>query len=240
MEKPSLVEAKILTKSLLTDDVVRLKIKNLNPLEINFKPGQFINLKIEENTYRSYSIFKYDKNINAIEIAAKVSHSGPGANYIKSLGPGDDIEYIGPSGKFILKNEAKEVYLFATGTGITPFISYFYFLEESLAKPEVHMYWGLHKKEDVFFDELIYGFSKSIPKFEYKIFLSQEKAPHHYEKGRITQVVGDLNFGANSEFYLCGNPNMVDDVNKLLAKKGVTKDKVFFEKYTFADDSDDS
>lgn len=234
MDKPSLVKAKIMTKSLLTSDVVRLKFKNIEPLEIPYKIGQFINLKVRPGVYRSYSIFNYDENIHAFEIAAKVSHNGPGANYIKSLGPGSDVEYIGSSGKFLLDVNSKKVYLFATGTGITPFLAFLRFLDTSYIKPEVSLFWGLRKKEDIFLEEIIYGYNMSIPRFEYQIYLSQGESSFQYRKGRIVQAAEKLDYEEDAKYFLCGHPNMVADVTKILVGKGVPEDKILTEEYTWS------
>jgi ferredoxin-NADP reductase len=241
MDKPVLVKGKILTKSLLTEDVVRLKIKNIEPMETPYKIGQYINLKISPGVYRSYSIFNYDENIHAFEIAAKVAHSGPGANYIKSISAGSDVEYVGPAGKFNIGTEAENVYLFATGTGITPFLAYLRYLDNSFVKPAVKLFWGLREKKDVFMEDIIYSYKMSIPKFDYQIYLSQENGSFQYESGHVTDAIAELDVEDDAEVYLCGNPHMVADAKQMLQEKGVSQEQIFFEKYTWAEgeDSDD-
>ena len=238
MEKPLLVKAKVLSKSLLTDDVVRLRIKNIDPMKVAYNVGQYISLKVPEGVYRSYSVFNYDDNINAFDIAAKVAHSGPGANYIKAISTGTDVQFVGPTGRFILDTESEEVYLFATGTGITPFLAYLRFLDNSYIKPQVTLFWGLNNKDDIFLEDIIYSYTMSIPKFSHQIYLSQSENSFQYRKGRVTDAIEKLEYGEDAKFYLCGNPHMIEDSIRMLKEKGISEDKIFFEKYTWAEGED--
>ncbi len=236
MMPPTQVKAKVLTKSRLSDNVIRLKIKNIDPVEVEFTPGQFISLKIDETTYRSYSIYRYDTDIHAFEIAVSVYHEGPGPKFLKGISVGSDIEYVGPRGKFVLNTESEEVYLFATGTGISPFIAYLSHVEKSPSKPRITLFWGLREKKNIFLENMFHSFTMSLPNFKHEIYLSQEKGVFQYKGGKITEAAKDLTFGEDAVFYLCGNPDMVNDMISILKAKGVTEDRIMFEKYTRAGD----
>ena len=51
MEQAELVRGIIITKGLFTEKLVRIKIKNLYPVETPYKPGQYISLQVSEEQF---------------------------------------------------------------------------------------------------------------------------------------------------------------------------------------------
>ena len=49
--------------------------------------------------------------------------------------------------------------------------------------------------------------------------------------GRVTKYIEQVNFDSNSLFYLCGNFNMIYDVQNLLISKGHSINTIFSEVY---------
>ena len=231
MDETTLVKGKILTKSLFTDELVRLKIKNVKPLQVPYKPGQFISIKASEKQYTPYYVFKYDENINAFEVAASLSGDGAGPNYLKSIGVGDDIEYTVPEGNLQLNLEAKAVFLIATGTCLSPYVSFLYYVQKSPIKPEITLFWGVKNEQQLYLINTLYAFSTSIPNFSYYVFLEGGHTSVRHRPGLVTDAIKEVQFDDRALVYVCSDPKNVNDILTVLKAKEVTQDRIVFEKY---------
>jgi ferredoxin-NADP reductase len=235
VDTPKRVTAKVTSIYILTRKVVQVDFEYIDPSEISFKPGQFFSLKVSDAKYRSYSIYSNYKNTKGFSIIAEIGHEGLGANYIKSLKIGDTVDLIGPAGRFGLKEPLTEnLYFFATGTGVSPFISFFHKLQDDKYTGNIDLYFGVRHEQDLFFEDKLEEFAKSIKNFSYKIFISKPEDPDFTgNTGRITQMTESVDT-SNSQYYLCGNPDMITEVGDLLQKRGISKENIVYEAFTYA------
>jgi len=71
---------------------------------------------------------------------------------------------------------------------------------------------------------------KKYPNFTYEVTVSRPDDEHTGHKGRIQGLVEEFVVGGES-VYLCGLWDMIQDVNVLLANKGIEKENIHFERY---------
>lgn len=223
------VIGKIITKGLFTEKIVRIKIKNIRPVVTNYKPGQYISIKVSENEYVPYYIFRYYKEINAFEIAVDIAKEGPGINYIKSAGVGSDVMYLAPQGKLILDEDAKETYLIAEGIYASPFLSYLYYIDKLLKKPAISLFWGVKDEKELFLVNTIYAFSSSMTNFSYDIFISEGTSTVQHRPGRVVDAISKVQFGEKPRIYICGEHTMMSEVAAILKSKKIPKESIIFE-----------
>jgi len=216
-------------KAWLNNKIILVTFKVREPAEIDFKPGQFINLNVADREYRSYSICSEHRDKQCISIAAAVNYEGLGANYIKSLEKGDTVYFIGPSGRFCLKEPLPARLVFvATGTGVAPFIPMLSYLKDTQYQGDVLLYFGIRSESDVIFKEELDNFMLSVPHFCYQIYVSR---PENWF-GNIGRVNGFIPVDFDAHYYLCGHPNMIDDMLKKLSQENIPYDNIMFEKFT--------
>lgn len=226
-----LKKATLKNKNWVSDKVLYLKFQTHD--EFSFIPGQFISVKVNDQNYRAYSLCSNPANKNTFEIIADAKHQGKGSNYFRALNINDDISYIGPAGRFLLPKNLKNNLVFvATGTGISPFISMLYQIRNLNLNPVIKIYFGLRNKENIFFEDKLKEFSNSFEKFEYRICLSKELVKGYFN-GRVTNHV-DYNNINETQYFLCGNPDMVNELKNTLLEQGINTEDVFFEKFTTA------
>jgi len=230
MDEIKLVKGKIITKSQFTEKVVRLKIKNMDPINLDYKAGQFIKLKIWDKELFPYYIFRYYPEINAFELAIDIAKGDNGANYIKSIGVGDDVEYTSPQGELLLDKGIKEIYFIAEGTYVSPLISFLYHLDKSTVKPDLNLFWGVKEDKELFLVNSIYAFSTSNPSFSYTIFISEGESSVTHRPGRVIDAVKGADFNDGATFYICGEDIFVSEITAALRSKGVNNEKILFEK----------
>jgi len=229
--KPQLFNANILNLCRLTKSVLKIDFSLINPSEISFLPGQFISIQVSDSTFRSYSICSNEDEKTKISIAVSVYHSGIGADFLKNLKIKDKVNFIGPSGRFALSDNLTDNILFvATGTGISPFISMLYKLAKINFKSRIRLLFGYRSESDLFFIAELDVFKTKFIDFDYEIWLSQSEPSWNGFTGRVTDQISNY-INTNTQVYLCGNPNMIEDSMKILLEMNISKDNIYYEKY---------
>ncbi|MEI7510917.1 MAG: ferredoxin [Candidatus Peregrinibacteria bacterium] len=193
---------------------------------IAFIPGQYLTIKLsdaEGDFWRAYSIFSGDAE--TISFCIRLSDTGRGARFLREkLQKGVQIPFKGPKGEFLLRSTPKEKIFVVTGTGVSPVFS---MLKSLSPQVPARLYFGLLNEDDIFLKKELEAF----PNLNITFALSDAKTDAFF-KGRVTDIIRDGDWNENQEFYLCGNPHMIDDARKLLMEKGIPNENVVFEHFS--------
>lgn len=225
--------AKLVEKIELTHDVVEFIFEFKKNCE--FQAGQFINFKVDDNgefpCFRAYSICSAPNGKDFV-ICIKLVENGRGTEWLNSLKEGNEVEFLGPQGKFLFEEGSKKHTFIATGTGVAPFKS---MIEDQLNKgnkSEIQLVFGVRSEEDIFYKEFFEKLEKKHENFKFHLALSKPSENWKGLKGRVTEALKEINIDTkNTTFYICGLKNMIEDVENLLLEKGVQKEAIKFEKY---------
>lgn len=208
-----------------------------------FIPGQFITLLIdtpEKQLRRSYSIANtYHDGSNTIEFAASYVDGGIASELLFNLKPGEKLNASGPFGRLILREELPKRYIFvATGTGVTPYRAMLAEIEQRLEQQpqlEVVLLFGVRKPEDLLYGNEFAEFAEKNSRFIFQAYYSRAEliSPKAYEhQGYVGKAFTNLNPDPHHDIvYLCGNPNMIDEVFALLVNHGFPTENIRREKY---------
>lgn len=234
--KPIVVEAKLIKKLQLTHDVIELHFES-NP-GFAFKPGQFYSIIIPgagpggRDLRRAYSIASSPEN-PIMELCIKVVEGGPGTTYLNNLKIGDTIKGMAPYGDFVFKTPVeKDMILVATGTGIAPYRAMLLSKVFAENKPRsTKLLFGARDPSDLFYiDEM-----KGLLDDHFVVALSRcEDENFECHKGRVTDWLRGNSATIDwhhTEFYLCGNGAMIDEVKAILTGHGVEKHSIHQEVY---------
>lgn len=203
--------------------------------EFNFKPGQFVSIKVDPQKINSYSIAG-QKSPHEFELLVDIGPGGLGSKYFEHLKVGDEIIHLSPAGIFTpkLDDGSQSIVFLATGSGIAPVKS---MIESLLASGEtrpITLYFGLRLNTDVFLQDYFEKLSQTHPNFTFKLCLSQPTDDWVGNRGRITQFLKQDLAGSsvsNSSVYICGNKNMIEDSVQLLKDIGCPENHIYYEKY---------
>ncbi|MBU1953508.1 hypothetical protein KKH03_00870, partial [Patescibacteria group bacterium] len=194
---------------------------------------------IEPEIFRSYSIVGIENGILSLLIDTRVG--GPASIFFDAAEMGTELHLIGvPMGKFVVHDTGKDKVFVATGTGVAPFVSMIKAVLGRDAGARVRLYFGArHIKEDFsvrLFEDIVgarAGTKGRFPNFSIIHCISRpEKEPGKgFLQGRVTEIVPKNEKDCREpEFYLCGNPKMVDDIQHVLRLCGADRN-LFTEKY---------
>lgn len=235
MNKPQEFKAKVAEHILINEKFQYIDMELLKPYRIEFQAGQFVSIDIGGGERRSYSIASKPSEYHEVEICVDVSPGGKGSDFLKNLKPGDEVNFMGPLGQFVLdpdQDKEKNLLMVATGSGITPLRSMIREqLEEKEEKRLIKLFWGLRFVDDMFWEEDFRRMHKYFNNFEFKFILSKPPQFWPLNSGHVTQEIESLELGSSWGVYLCGSQAMVKEVSELVISKGVPKDQVHFEKF---------
>ena len=227
LTKPSLKthnkSVKIISKEFLTESVLLLTLSNPG---IKFAAGQHIIISYKDQIYdREYSIFSGEEEEN-IQILVKIVADGYFTSILAKANIGDELNFRGPHGNFVLNpfvHENKKHYLIATGTGIAPFVSYQKTYKHLLNFEVIH---GVKTLDNACFFDIFPN---------YKLCISQnfnnKKDGIDIFKGRVTEYLKQTQIDKEGVYYLCGNFDMIYDVETYLISEGVNPYNIFKEVY---------
>ncbi len=225
----------------LTHDIKEITLKLVEPPEIQYKAGQFIQLQIpeyeltEEPVYRAYSMSSCPCKRDTVELEIRYVPNGISTTYIhKYLKEGDDVIFNGPYGEFYLRNTERDIVFIAGGSGMAPIKSILLDMAEKGINRKAMYFFGARSKRDLFLVEEMHEIEKKLPNFRFIPALSAPLPEDNWEgeTGLITDVVDKyLESGDNVEAYLCGSPGMIDACVKVLTANGVPEELIYYDKF---------
>jgi Na+-transporting NADH:ubiquinone oxidoreductase subunit F len=233
----------ITQKKLLTADIIGLKINLTNPTTINFKAGQFIQLKSapynnNPSVLREFSISSCPSNNSYIELMIKRVPNGICTTWIFDyLKVGDKISFLGPYGQFgnnIYESNNPAVFI-AGGSGMAPVWSILQELSEKKSQRKIYFFYGAQTQKALFLVNELYQLEKTLPNFKFIPALSNESPNSSWkgECGKITDVVEKiLNNCNNYDAYLCGSPGMINACISVLKKCGIKEERIYYDKFS--------
>jgi Na+-transporting NADH:ubiquinone oxidoreductase subunit F len=225
----------------LNYDTRLIRLKLVDPPEIEFKPGQYIQLetppygKTPEPVYRAYSVASSASEKGALDLIIRRVPEGICTTYcFEIMKEGDPATINGPYGDFFLREAQSEIIFIAGGSGIAPIRSILFQMAEQKIERKATFFYGANDLRDLYLVEEMKEFQKKVPDFTYVPCIAQEEPDDVWEgeTGLVTQVVDrHVESCKEQEVYLCGSPAMIDAAVKLLAEKGLTEERTFYDKF---------
>jgi NAD(P)H-flavin reductase len=207
----------------LTPTVLRIRFETLKRL--TFRPGQFVSVLVPdedtgETIKRCYSFASSPleaEELGYFELCIRYVPGGLGSSYVAALRKGDTFRILAPYGDFRYRSPepGRGVCFICTGTGLAPFRSMI-FSAEFQQNPPAHSICLLGVRNE---RELLYRGDLERAGVDAVYAVSDGQAPPSTFQGRVTDVLKRLpsNWKWHStDFYICGNGEMVKDVDHLL------------------------
>jgi ferredoxin-NADP reductase len=239
--KPISVECVLTLKKQLTHDVIELHFEPKTPFD--FDPGQFISIYVPgagpggRDLRRAYSIASAPElmreNRSVLELCVKIVEGGPGTQYLNKMAIGDTLKGMAPYGDFIYKTKAgKHAMFISTGTGIAPFRAMVYSQVYAKHKPlSTTLLFGARDVRDLLYVEEL---NHAMGPTHFVKTLSKTKDEFEGFRGRVTDWMrhhSDKIHWKETDFYICGNGAMIDEVKRILAEHAVEKTSIHQEVY---------
>jgi Na+-transporting NADH:ubiquinone oxidoreductase subunit F len=228
----------------LTYDIKLVRFALIDPSEIIFKPGQYIQLSskpyghVQDVVSRSYSIASPADETDRIDLMVRRVPEGICSNWIHChVQTGERIRFVGPGGDFYLREGTGDILLVAGASGMAPMVPILNELAKVKTGRRVTYFFGAQSRRDLFYLDEMEAFRRLIPTFEFVPCLSDPQPGDDWngKTGLITAPLeAHLAFidTREAQAYLCGSPGMIHACRKLLAAHGVDHDRIFYDPFT--------
>jgi len=199
-----------------------------------FVPGQFLSVTAtigEDDITRAYSIVSPPDG-NRFALCANLVQDGHLSPFLFSLSRGDEIDFKGPYGAFILRRPVSDCIFVATGTGIAPFRSMLLTHLSAHQDRRFTLVFGVRHERGLLYHDELSALAKMHPNFDYQPTLT--RPPDHWtgRVGRVQQpAIEALGDRRDIDVYICGLREMVDDVRLKLKELGLDRKRIIYEKY---------
>jgi propane monooxygenase reductase subunit len=237
--------AEVVSKDAVTHDMRHLVLRLVEPTEIKFFPGQYVDITIPGNgATRSFSMANTtSRDGGKLEFVIKVYPDGLFSKFLdEELNVGDRLDLTGPFGVFTLRegHDADVIFL-GGGAGMAPILSVLRSMAERGLARKATYYYGARRRRDLCFETELRALEESLPGFRYVPALSEPEDGDDWdgEVGLITDVVKRLEGQLKGvDAYVCGPPPMVDASIPLLAGLGVLENRIYYDKFTTTGNAD--
>jgi CDP-4-dehydro-6-deoxyglucose reductase len=232
------LRARLVGWKALAPEVHQMDFEVLDVPEFKFTPGQFISVLEQvdgKEKTRAYSIAS-PRNGNHFSLCLNRVPSGVVSSKMFSLKPGDEIVIHEPLGYFTLRHPGRRIVFVCTGTGVAPFRS---ILQDHMPRtqPHITMLFGTRHRNGLLYCDEMEKLAQDYPSFRYLTTLSRPEADWQGLSGRVTAHLDEaLAFRTpadivETDVYICGLKEMVDDVRTELKKRGFDRKQIIYEKY---------
>ena len=237
--------AEVVSKDPVTHDMRHLVLRLVEPQELRFFPGQYVDITIPgtEET-RSFSMANTSsRESGQLEFVIKVYPDGRFSHFLDTeLKVGDQLDLSGPFGVFTLREGYEsDLGFVGGGAGRAPILSLLRSMAEKGIERKATYYYGARGRRDLCFEQELRELEQALPNFRYVPALSEPAPDDDWdgETGLITDVVEryEQNLkGAHA--YVCGPPPMVEAAMPLLGTLGVEEKRIYYDKFTTTGEPD--
>ena len=222
---PKEIEVSIEKIEPVGDGILSFTFKSTNENTLpQFKAGAHIDVHIDENTVRQYSLTGLAPE-GLYNIAVKKEENGRGGSKAmhEKLKIGDKITISAPKNLFSLQKHNQKAFLYTGGIGITPIIS----MAEEL------------QKKGILFQFMAFARSETLLPFHDYLQNASYKDKLQTALGeRLIQEEDIPTWQSGFQLYMCGPAPFMNAVEKIAMAKGWSKTNI--HKEAFAQDLDES
>lgn len=235
------VKCRVIAKRWLTPTVMGLEFEPSK--KFRFEGGQFLSIYVPDEKggkplRRAYSFASHaahaPKGERPYQLCIKVLIGGPGSQYLATLEIGEAFDATAPYGDFLYESEeGRRICMIATGSGIAPFRAMA--LSEPFHKTppsEAFLIFGARTADEILYPRFFESHGFNV--FHAISTLPREQTNENLMPGRVTDCLRNLpaDWGwQQTDFYLCGSGEMVQDVRRLLLSRGVPAENIRQEVY---------
>jgi ferredoxin-NAD(P)+ reductase (naphthalene dioxygenase ferredoxin-specific) len=209
-----------------THDIRLLKVKLAKPLD--FTPGQYVTVQFTPEHIRPYSMAGLPTDPE-MEFHIRKVPGGRVTEYIfNSIKEGDSVRISGPLGvAYLRRKHTGPMLCVGGGTGIAPVLSIVRgALEAGMTNP-IHLYFGVRSWQDLYGADRLQKLAANYPQLTLHTVIATGPVDKGQRTGLVTDAIEkDIPSLVNWKAYLCGAPAMVESLNILVKRLGISPEHI--------------
>ena len=234
-----LLPARVIEKTILSSNVVHLRLKLPSAQRLQFLAGQYVDVLLQGGKRRAFSIASRPSLEDEIELHIRHVDGGDFTGFVfDTLQVRDILRLEGPLGNFFVRNDEPDrpMIMMGGGTGFAPLKSMIEDLLENGDRREIHLYWGARTLADLYLDDLPAGWARDHAHIHYHRAVSEEADPQgqdHFNGLVHDAVLHDHPDLAALDVYMSGPPAMIDSARAAFRARGLPQDRLYYDSFEF-------
>ncbi|MDZ7324862.1 CDP-6-deoxy-delta-3,4-glucoseen reductase [Kosakonia sacchari] len=222
---------KVVSAENVSEDVIKLVLRFPPTAQLNYLPGQYINLQYQGVT-RSYSIANADAK-EGIELHIRNVPNGQMSQLVfGGLTANTLMRIEGPCGTFFIRKNERPVIFIAGGTGFAPVKAMVESLLAENTQRKIYIYWGMQYSGH-FYSSLPRQWASENPDIHFIPVVSGDEVGWQGRKGFVhNAVVEDFDNLEGFDVYACGSPVMIEASRKDLMTLGLPAKHFYSDAFT--------
>ena len=229
------LKAKVVEKEFVSDNVMILTIQSIDPFA--FFAGQFVNLRNQAGTIRSYSIANTPNAAHTLVFHIRILPNGQFSRWAASeLDIGMTLSFSHAQGNchYLEGKSEQSLLLIGSGTGLAPLYG---IIEDALENHhhtgEIHLFHGSREATGLYFETKLDELSQHHANFHYTPCLSGiNPDKHRYTQGRVNQIALEKFTKLDGwRVYLCGQSDMVLQSKRMAYLQGAALKEIFADAF---------
>jgi len=222
---------KVVSAEYVSADVLKLILRFPPTAQINYLPGQYINLQYQGVT-RSYSVANADEK-QGIELHIRNVPGGQMSQLVfGGLAANTLMRIEGPCGTFFIRKNDRPVIFIAGGTGFAPVKAMVESLLAEQTQRDIYIYWGMQQEEH-FYSSLPQQWSSQYTHIRFIPVVSSDQGEWQGRRGFVhNAVVEDFDNLEDFDVYACGSPVMIEASRKDLMTLGLPAKHFYSDAFT--------
>jgi ferredoxin-NADP reductase len=205
------------------------------PDSFSYKAGQFMFVTVKSGTQqlrKHFSISSSPTETDFVEFTKKITNS-PFSLALTALNIGDTVSLDGPYGDFTFEGEYDRVGMLSGGIGITPLRSICKYCADTQSETKITLLYGNRAEEDIVFRKELEEMQQKNRNLKVVFTLDQASQSWKGYTGIINaeMLKNEIPNYAETTFYTCGPPAMVEAIGNLLKELGVPESRIKREKF---------
>lgn len=235
------LDTTVAERRLLAPDVVGIWLKPTDGQRLNWLPGQYLDVILEDGKHRPFSIASGPRRDGLIELHVRHVPGGGFTSWVyESLRTGDGLVIEAPLGTFVPREDAERPMLFmAGGTGFAPVKAIVeHFIALGTRRP-MHVYWGARIAADLYLRDLARSWADNVPGLRFTPVLSDtdEARANGMREGLVHEaLLADHPDLAGVDLYMSGPPPMIAAGRQRFVEAGLPEDRLYFDSFDLAPD----
>lgn len=205
-----------------------------------YRAGQYLTFRIPwegRELVRCYSLASSPDCESEHKVTVKRIDGGRVSHWMNDhLAPGDEIDVLPPAGRFVLRENDRDMVMFAGGSGITPVISLIKTALLTTGRRIFLVYANRDEGSIIFRDELADLAARHPERLE---ILHRLDAREGFLDSAAVRGLLEASPGRReAEFYLCGPGPFMEAVEAGLAESGIPRARVYKEVFVSPEDDE--
>ncbi|MDH5230719.1 MAG: 2Fe-2S iron-sulfur cluster-binding protein [Gammaproteobacteria bacterium] len=226
------VDATVISKKKLSEAITRVRIKTDEV--IDYKAGQFLNIKGIKEQIRSYSIASIPSD-DFIEFHIQRMQEGVVSTWLSDqIEVGEHLKVSEPVGEcfYLGDNKDQSLLLIGTGSGLAPLYGIVSDALQQGHSGEIYLYHGGRTLETIYYRDKLQALAQQHPNFTYTACISDGSIIENTKPGRASQIaLTEHPALKNWKVFVCGNPSMVNDTKKAAFLAGASLKDIFSDAF---------